>query len=421
MFREMTAPDRQTFAKWTRDALRQLYDSPTLGAHPLAVLLAEKGTSALDRAQNLRRIVLESIHSLRPGPGIPADSPDWRVYRILELRYIDGLTPDEAMEILALQKSQFYRDQARALQALASRLWDCYQSLRPCPEDEPISEAGAEGESLMGAEAQRLVSQATWQEMDAGELLNDLYPLIRPLAEQKGIRTYLSTEIGVRIAHASRVPLRQAILNAVTYALDLGRDGELHLRTFVKNDHLGIAIEASCLHEGRYDQEGQESRLHLGEQLMQAMGGSLAVERPRAGQCVIRLWWPRTHSPLLLVIDDNRGFIELYRRYLAEHGWQVVGAASAAEAWQVIAETRPTVILLDVLMPHQDGWDLLIALKADEATRDIPIIVSSVLKEPQLALSLGATGHMPKPVSEADLLRALAPWEGVSATRGPKR
>jgi len=87
-----------------------------------------------------------------------------------------------------------------------------------------------------------------------------------------------------------------------------------------------------------------------------------------------------------------------------------VGAANLAEARALIAETRPAAIILDVLMPEADGWDLMVALKADPSTRDIPIIICSVLHEPEIALSLGAAAYLPKPVTEQSLVEALRPF-----------
>ena len=76
----------------------------------------------------------------------------------------------------------------------------------------------------------------------------------------------------------------------------------------------------------------------------------------------------------------------------------------------MIADTPPAVIISDVMMPEEDGWEFLASLKQDEQTRDIPFIVCSVLNEPQLAIMMGATAYLPKPVSQQALLNALSPW-----------
>jgi CheY-like chemotaxis protein len=405
------------FEQWTRCILRQLYDSPALGSHPLASLLADDDAAPSDRAQNLRRIILECIDALRPRSGIPADSPDWRIYRILELRYRDGMTPDEAMHTLALQKSQFFRDQAHAWQALAGLLWERYQALqaqRPAADE---AEKGAAEEGLLGSEAQRLMDQALWQEIDVGELIDELFSLVSPLAAQKGVVLRIRTGAIVRVGQGSRVPLRQAILNALTYALDLAVEGEVDVETFSEPTSMGVLVDVSYVGRAwvKESSDDQQSRQQLCAELMVAMGGCFERERPAPDRCLLRLRWPLAATPSLLVIDDNEGFLDLHRRYLAGHDWRVYGATSGAEAREVIAESRPTVILLDVLMPQEDGWDLLVALKGVEATRDIPVIVCSVLKEAQLALSLGAAAYLPKPVTEASLLQALAPWSRAAA------
>lgn len=66
-------------------------------------------------------------------------------------------------------------------------------------------------------------------------------------------------------------------------------------------------------------------------------------------------------------------------------------------------------------MPDRDGWEALQALKTHPATRHIPILVCSVLDEPELTLSLGAEEHLTKPISQERLLAALERWRGQSA------
>lgn len=112
------------FAQWVHSALRQLYSFPASAKHPLATLLGDLSSSRLKRAQNLRYVLQEAIRGMRPNTDIPSHG----LYRILQVRYLQGLTPDEAMERLALQKSQYYLDQSRALQVLVDRLWErCQQ------------------------------------------------------------------------------------------------------------------------------------------------------------------------------------------------------------------------------------------------------------------------------------------------------
>ena len=121
-------PDREVFVGWVHDALTHLYDTHFLNKHPLAGLLAGMPPSGAlsdttQRSQALRRLLVDAIRALRPAPGTPAQSPDWRGHHILEMRYIEGLTPVETMERLALSKSHYFREQARVVDAVADLLW----------------------------------------------------------------------------------------------------------------------------------------------------------------------------------------------------------------------------------------------------------------------------------------------------------
>ena len=105
---------------------------------------------------------------------------------------------------------------------------------------------------------------------------------------------------------------------------------------------------------------------------------------------------------------------DLFRRYLVGTNWQVIGAANTEEARSLIADTCPVAIVLDLLIPKEDGWEFLLSLRNDTATHDIPVIICSVLEQPALALSLGATAYLPKPVTQQELLRVLKPWSALS-------
>ena len=88
----------------------------------------------------------------------------------------------------------------------------------------------------------------------------------------------------------------------------------------------------------------------------------------------------------------------------------MIGANDGLEARQILASTRPDVIILDVMMPREDGWEFLLAVKSSLNARGIPIIICSVLNQPEIARTLGASAYVPKPVSQQALIDALSPW-----------
>jgi len=377
----------------------------------------------LHRSQNLRQVLLEAIRAMRPGPGVPARSPDWRAYRVLELRYIEGLSPNEVMSQIALGKSQYFRDQARVLEALADALWDRWQKARKETASAPDVGSTTRG-NLIHSETERLCARATWEPVDVAELLDDLYVIVDPLARAKGVSVRFAPPYHLTALNADRVMLRQAVLNTITYALDIAREGQVDVNEFAEGGEMGIRVTArrsatTTQPAGRGQRQGLG--LDVCHQLMMALGGRLHVEPGGGDRWEACLAWPAAVPRVLLAIDDNEGLIDLFRRYLVSYNWQVIGATNGAKARQVIAETRPTVIALDVMMPGEDGWEFLMAFKENEDTRNIPVIVCSVLNEPQLALELGAAAYLAKPVTQRALLRALTPWSRTDTSLGPVR
>ncbi|MCD6288863.1 MAG: response regulator, partial [Anaerolineae bacterium] len=252
----------------------------------------------------------------------------------------------------------------------------------------------------------------TWEAVDVSKLLDDLCSVVEPLARAQGVPIHITPLRHLTVLHADRVMLRQAILNVITYALDTMQSGAIKVSSFANDREMGVHVLARRGTNAERPVTARQRRgvgLDIGQRLMSAMGGALrlaeGIDRWEAW-----LAWPVTPPRVLLVIDDNEGFVDLFRRYLAGYPWQVIGAADGAAARRVIAETRPAVIVLDVMMPQEDGWDFLSSLKSDEHTRDIPVIVCSVLNEPRLAQALGAESYLPKPVTQQALLQALAPW-----------
>jgi Amt family ammonium transporter len=88
------------------------------------------------------------------------------------------------------------------------------------------------------------------------------------------------------------------------------------------------------------------------------------------------------------------------------------------EAYALACHQHPGAILLDVVIPGRDGWELLLELKQLPSTRDIPVIICSVLDEPAVAIALGAAAYLQKPIDQDRLLAALNPLLTPPAT-GP--
>jgi len=411
-------PGHDEFARWVHDALSQLYDSVSLQRNPLAGALRFVETSPLQRSQSLRRELLDAIRVLRPGQGVPARSPDWRIYRILELRYIEGLDSDEVMKRVALARAQYFHEQGRALEALIAVLWDRYRKLHDMDAVAPDQEVR---EDLIRAETDRLHASTVQDAVRVGDLFEELASVVEPLARTQGVRVRMDSHTSLVIPQTSRVLLRQAILGAITCAFGFAGLQSIRVDTFEEERQLGILVLAELAAEAMSAEglSNSAQEVSVCRQLIAAAEGSVEL-REGPGFWEARMAWPVAEPCRLLVIDDNEGFVDLFRRYLDGYGWYVIGAVDGAAARALIAEARPTVILLDVLMPKEDGWELLMALKTDRTTADVPIIVCSVINQPRLATALGAAAYLPKPVAQRDLLRVLTPWQRPHALVPPR-
>jgi len=116
---------------------------------------------------------------------------------------------------------------------------------------------------------------------------------------------------------------------------------------------------------------------------------------------------PSESDKIILAIDDDPDVIYLLRENLTEAGYRVVGATRGEEGLQQARALRPLAITLDILMPHKDGWQLLHELKTDATTRDIPIIVLSIVDNKALGYQLGAFDYLLKPFDREAILAAL--------------
>lgn len=77
----------------------------------------------------------------------------------------------------------------------------------------------------------------------------------------------------------------------------------------------------------------------------------------------------------LVYVEDEREMIDLVRLILSRKGFEVIGANGGRDGLETIRRELPDLVLLDLMMPDMDGWDVYQQMKADEATRDIPVIV----------------------------------------------
>jgi CheY-like chemotaxis protein len=116
---------------------------------------------------------------------------------------------------------------------------------------------------------------------------------------------------------------------------------------------------------------------------------------------------PEVRDSTILIADDNEQNVELMQAYLDEVGCRVVAAYDGEETLARVAEAKPDLILLDIMMPKLSGFEICRQLKADPATAGIPICMVTALAEfgdIERAVEAGTDDFLSKPVNRWELL-----------------
>jgi CheY-like chemotaxis protein/signal transduction histidine kinase len=433
---DVDTPDAE-FIHLVRSALAHLYDPAYLQNHPLVPLLElDMDLDQVTRAQGVRRILLECIEALRPEARDGDRAAAARAYAILTYRFVDGLSMEDIGGKLALSRRQVYREYGKGVKAIASLLWDRVQEARGRMQEEggeggkgwkgrdedrelavPVGrDSGGDRLEAVQAEVERLRQAGHAREsLRLRDVLEGVCNLLAPLAQQTGVQIKMSSLGAWPSIVADRVMLRQAFLNLLSHALHTVR-GDLVVtvsygkgEVLIDIDEFPAMVETLPVPPSSPKLDGVG--LAVARSLIEAQGGRLEI-RADEGRWQARIVLPTSGGATILVVDDNADLVALFQRYLGGHEVSVVGATDGEQTLRLAAELQPQLITLDVMMPNQDGWEILQGLKSSPDTRHVPVIVCSVLDEPQLALAMGASDTITKPVSQVELLEVLRRWLG---------
>ncbi len=282
-------------------------------------------------------------------------------------------------------------------------------------------------------------------------LIESVLETVRPLADRKTIQLTADLEPAVTL-YADMGKVKQILYNLLSNAIKftpeegevrvecraaedrvelsvadngIGIDPAHHERVFqefqqvdggadrhYEGTGLGLALTKRFveLHNGRIwleSERGQGSRFHV----------ALPVVEPRAAEESLSemtamaraLTVPGSdEQPLVLVIEDNPSGAQLMSVYLTRAGYRVEVVGNGRDALARARELSPAAITLDIMLPDLDGWQVLRDLKADPSTREIPVIVASIVDNKPLGYALGATDYLVKPIERETLLSKMA-------------
>lgn len=113
------------------------------------------------------------------------------------------------------------------------------------------------------------------------------------------------------------------------------------------------------------------------------------------------------NSASILVVDDDDSIRSLLEQELSEGGYLIEQATNGKQALECIRKNRPDLIILDVMMPEMNGFDVAAILKNDPQTMDIPIIILSIIQDKARGFRIGVDRYLTKPIDTAQLFREV--------------
>jgi signal transduction histidine kinase/CheY-like chemotaxis protein len=270
--------------------------------------------------------------------------------------------------------------------------------------------------------------------------------MLRPLlAQNSSVSLVFEDPVDIPELHTDEAKISQVLRNFISNALKFTERGEVRVSVRPGHDNTvifavsdtGIGIseenqerifEEWTQVEGKLQKvaKGTGLGLPLSRKLTQLLGGNVYVKSEvgigstffaavpiRFGGETEAVYVPDVRRELdgsklpVLVVEDNREALFIYEKYLKGTEFQVIPARDLKEARRALQEFLPVAIVLDVLLQGEHSWNLLHELKKNPATKDIPVLVVTVVENQQKALDLGATAFHAKPIDRNWLLKQL--------------
>ncbi len=111
--------------------------------------------------------------------------------------------------------------------------------------------------------------------------------------------------------------------------------------------------------------------------------------------------------PTIMIVEDDPAFTYLMRRYVERSGCRPISTAYGRKALSLAKAEMPSVIVLDIMLPEMDGWDVLKELRNDPVTSSVPVVLCTMLEEKARGQAEGAAAFLRKPVMYQDFLATM--------------
>jgi len=310
-----------------------------------------------------------------------------------------------------------------------------------------------------------------YQPVELGPLIDSVKRTVTPLAAKKGLALEAAVEAGTTSLYTDEGKIKQILLNLLSNAIKFTpTGGEIRIRSKLSTLQGRPAVEVAVSDtgigirpedKGRIFEEFQQVDnsftrdfpgtglgLTITKQFLNLLGGSIGVESQYGHGSTFTIVFPaqslpkpgerfeasaleagrrketaasaepmpasdeknRTAPsalPRILVVEDDPTIGKLLALYLTQEGYHVDHATDGEEAIEKARLLKPFAITLDIMLPRKDGWEVLQKLKQIPETKDIPVVIVSIIENRDLGFSLGATDYFTKPIDRTALLESF--------------
>lgn len=383
-------------ARELAEALKHMHDPEFQVGSKLAFMLGF--AEGADQAR-IRNAVACAVHSLRPSADEPPNAKSGLLYQVLHLRYIAGCTQECTAESLGVSVRHLNRLQWMAVQYLTQAV---YAQHAQRTTNQPVTSMNWKEQASQSLEALNALGDGVTRDL-AGAVQATL-DLLHSVDPQFACRVKWDCPVPVSVdVHPSA--LRQVLLAVVPQLCEHGSRGGLRCHMTIDETW------ASLVFEGDHGSPIDAETCARAQQLLAAAGGRLELKQtPDSASMVVQLPLSRTRAQkhVVLLVDDSEDLNSLFMDYCAGTPYELVCVRRGLEAISGLEKFRPDIILMDVMLPDMDGWDILRAIHDHPLGSTTPVIVCSVMANEQLARALGAQLCLQKPIWRDQLLASLA-------------
>jgi len=288
--------------------------------------------------------------------------------------------------------------------------------------------------------------ELNFEEIEVGPIIKSVMATALALVKDKSVNLVQEVPDNLPIVWADPTRLRQVVLNLVSNACKFTDEGKVTLKARAEKEKIVISVsdtgigipeeKLESIFEEFTQVDASTTRkvggtglgLPISRHFIEMHKGQIWVDSKPGQGSTFSFAIPLTldtkapdtieslpsiangkdgQGHLVIAIDDDSGVITLYERFLKKLNYKVVGLNNSENVVDEVKLYEPFAILLDVLMPNKDGWSVLKALKADPFTKNIPVIICSIVSDKNRGFALGAADYLTKPIVESELINAL--------------